>query len=85
MSFFDVVKQTLLTDGFPDPTFRALLIGDYACYLEDVCSILEFGQEVISVRLKKGGLKVTGKDLYIKKYCAGDLLICGKITAIERV
>lgn len=75
----------LHTDGFPAPTFRALMIGDYAIHLEDVVSIKQLETENVTLRLKKGGLVVKGKDLFVKKYCEGDLIICGKIISVERI
>ena len=85
MSFFDEIKNMLYADGFPSPTFRALLIGDNAIHLEEVVSIKQLESENITLRLKKGGLILKGKDLYVKKYCEGDLIVCGKIVSIERV
>jgi hypothetical protein len=85
MSFFDEIKNMLHTDGFPAPTFRALMIGDYAIHLEDVVSIKQLETENVTLRLKKGGLVVKGKDLFVKKYCEGDLIICGKIISVERI
>lgn len=85
MSFSEIVKQTVYTNDFPAPTFRATIIGDNAIYLESVLSIKEFTKESITLRLKKGGITISGKELFIKKYCAGDMVVCGKIESFQRI
>lgn len=86
MSFIDDIKGCFNADELPkEPIFRAVLFGDGAIYLENVKTISSYQPDEILLCLKKGGLLIKGKDLYVKKYCAGDVVICGKITAIERV
>lgn len=85
MSFFEVINSSLAKENLPVPCFRAVLIGEYALQLEGVLSIKEFSSEKIIVKIKKGELSVSGRGLYIKKYCLGDLVVCGKIVAIERI
>ncbi len=85
MSFIDDIKACFSADEIPkEPIFRAVMFGDNALYLENVCSIVEYSCEQIILCLKKGGLRILGKNLYIKKYCVGDVAVCGKISAIER-
>lgn len=85
MSFFESVKEIISLENLPAPTFRATLIGDNAISLEGVLDVVDFSSESVTVRLKKGGLIIKGVDLYVKKYCAGDLIICGKIISVERI
>ncbi len=86
MGFIDSIKSCFTPDELPkEPIYRAVIFGDGAVYLENICSIINYTSEEITLALKKGGLIVTGKCLYIKKYCVGDVVICGKIKAIERV
>lgn len=66
------------------PTFRVMIFGENAAYVEGVKAIKSYSQEKIEVFLGKGELKITGERLYVKKYCAGDLAVCGKIKAIEK-
>lgn len=66
------------------PTFRVMLLGEKAAYVEGVKSIKSYSQDKIELFIGKGELKITGEGLYIKKYCAGDLAVCGKIKAIEK-
>lgn len=86
MSFIDDIKGCFNPDELPkEPIYRAVLFGDGAGYFENVRTIAHYQTDEILLCLKKGGLLVKGKDLYVKKYCAGDVVICGKITSIERV
>lgn len=86
MSFIDNIKQCICAEDFPSPpSFRAVMFGDRAIYLENVCTIISYTKDEVRLSLKKGGLNVKGKELYIKKYCQGDVVICGKISSLERV
>ena len=38
----------------------------------------------INLSFKRGEITVKGENLYIKKYSAGDVAICGKIISVER-
>lgn len=98
MSFYDKNPHTILYMGFmeniaeslglkdigAERCFRAVLIGEESCYLENVASVKSYSPDKIELYLKKGGLKITGENLFIKKFCAGDLAVCGKIKAIEK-
>ena len=85
MSFFDSVKELICLQELPTPTFRASLIGDGAIFLEGVVAITDFTAEQIILRLRKGGFIINGKNLYVKKYCEGDLIVCGKIISTQRI
>ena len=66
------------------PTFRVMLFGESAAYVEGVKAIKSYSQDKIEAFVGKGELKITGEGLYVKKYCGGDLAVCGKIKAIEK-
>ena len=86
MGFIEDIKNCFSSSELPiEPVFRAVMFGDCALYLENVRSIIKYTTEEISVSLKKGGLNVNGSGLYVKKYCAGDLVVCGNIKSIERI
>lgn len=86
MGFIEDIKNCFSADELPiEPVFRAVMFGDCAIYLENVRSIVKYTPEEIAIALKKGRLKLMGNNLYVKKYCAGDLVICGKIKSIERI
>ena len=86
MNFLENVLEIFGLDRIGEEClFKGLMLGDKAVYLENVCGITHYAKEEICVRLRRGGIIVRGEDLYVKKYCAGDLAICGKIRVIERV
>lgn len=84
MAFFDDIKESMgIPDGF-SPQFRAVIIGDFSGYFEGVRSIGAFSPNQIVLHLRGATIKVSGEKLVIKKYCAGDVAVCGKITSIVR-
>lgn len=85
MSFIDSIKECFNSEELPkEPIFRAVMFGDSAVYLENVKTVLHYDLEEIGLGIKKGKITVRGQGLYIKKYCAGDVIICGKIKSIEK-
>lgn len=85
MGFIDNIYENFGVGNIPsEPVFRALLYGDIAGYFENVLAIKSFSETEIELRLKKGEITVKGENLYVKKFCAGDLVICGKIKVVER-
>ncbi|MBO5067027.1 MAG: YabP/YqfC family sporulation protein [Clostridia bacterium] len=85
MSFIDNIKSCFNSVELPkEPVFRALLLGDGAWYFENVTCIAHYDIDEIVLSLKKGSVTVRGENLYIKKYCAGDVVICGKIKSLTR-
>jgi sporulation protein YqfC len=86
MSFFDEINGCFSEQGLPlNPPFRAVLFGDLAIYVENVKTIAKYQCDEVILCLKNGGLIIRGKELCLKKYCAGDVAVCGKICTIERV
>ncbi|MBQ8196572.1 MAG: YabP/YqfC family sporulation protein [Clostridia bacterium] len=90
MSFFDSILESLGVDSAPEGQFLKLtLIGNkgggfcYA-YLENVLSVKSYSPQEIAVCVKGGGVTIKGENMYIKKYCQGDLAVCGKIMKAER-
>ena len=86
MSLIDNIRDCFCQNEIPnEPIFRAVLFGESAAYFENIKSIVSYSQEEVVLALSNGGLKVNGNNLYIKKYCMGDVVICGKIKKVERV
>lgn len=81
MSFIENIKQNLNACG--NGFFRAVFVEE-GVYIQGVVSVKNFSSEEITATLKKGEITIKGKELFIKKYCEGDLVICGKITALQR-
>lgn len=85
MGFIENIFESFGLESPPkEPIFRAVLFGESAGYFENVSGIKSFTDTEIEIYLKKGGVKIRGENLYVKKFCSGDLVICGKITAVER-
>ena len=86
MGFLDSILGCYNSADFSlKPTFKALLLGEEAVYLEQVKQITKYSQTQVVVSLKKGGVIVNGENLSIKKFCMGDVALCGKIKSIEIV
>jgi len=86
MSFIENIKNCFCSEELPkEPVYRAVLFGDYAGYFENVTAIAHYDTEEIALSLKKGGIVIKGENLYVKKYCMGDVSVCGKIKSVERV
>ncbi len=86
MSLIDNIRDSFCQNEIPkEPIFRAVLFGESAGYFENIKSIVSYSQEEVLLALSNGGLKINGINLYIKKYCMGDVVICGKIKKVERV
>ncbi len=82
MGFIDSITENFCNIFPAPPIYRAVILGDKAGYFENVVGIKSFSPDEIIAFLKKGELKITGKDLCVKKYGDGDLVVCGKIQAV---
>ena len=86
MGLIDNIKDCFCDFELPKtPIFRAVLFGESAGYFENVKSVVCYSKEQIILALSSGGLSVSGENLYIKKYCLGDIVICGKIKQVQRI
>ena len=86
MGFIDEIKKCFTPEELPSqPEFRAVLLGQTAGYFENVKFIRYYQPNEVSLALKKGSLLIKGENLYVKKYCVGDVVVCGKITSVEMV
>ena len=85
MGFIDNIIQCLGGESFPkEPQYRAVVFGDNAVYVENVLGIISYQKDKVVLAVKKATLTVSGSELYIKKYCLGDLVVCGKIIRLEK-
>lgn len=64
--------------------YRITVFGDRAVYIEGVKSIKSYSRNKMEIVVKKGEIKIVGEELFIKKYCAEDLAVCGKIKAFSK-
>lgn len=86
MGFIDEILKSVGVENFPaQPCYKIMIFGESAGFFENVTGIRYYDEEEISLLVKNGEIIVRGEKLYIKKYCAGDVVICGKITSLEKV
>ena len=83
MSFINEVLKVLGGEE-TTPAFRVMLFGDAAAYVEGVKAIKSYSRDKIELFIRKGEITITGEELFVKKFCAGDLAVCGKIISIKR-
>ena len=84
MGFIDSIINCIGGEEFPkEPVFRAVVFGENAVYLENISGIINYQRQEVLLAVKKGQVRICGEDLYIKKYCLGDVVVCGKIFKIE--
>ena len=85
MGFFNSILDSLGVVGeFEGLKNKMVLLGFESAYFDCITGIIGFSDTVISLALKNGKIIITGKDLYIKKFCEGDVVVCGKIQKIEK-
>ena len=83
MGFIDDIIKSFGEDFTYGKGFKCTLT-DGAGYFENVAGIIEYTSDEIIISYKSGKITVNGSGLYIKKYCEGDIVVCGKITALKR-
>lgn len=59
------------------------IAGERRVLLENHQGVLEYGGSCICVRVKFGCVRICGNGLVISKMTAEQLIICGKIDAVE--
>ena len=84
MSFIEEVVKIFGAEDAA-PTFRIMIFGESAAYIEGVRSIKSYSHDKMELDVKKGAIRISGEGLYVKKYCAGDIAVCGKIKSVEKV
>ena len=90
MSLIDNIKESLGLVGVPsEPFLRVALIGGgegcfCSAYIENVRLIKSYSTDQICVAVKGGQVTLLGEGLCIKKYCQGDLAVCGKIKSVVK-
>ncbi len=86
MNFIDNIKNCIGKSDSPTLSgFRLISFGFNSVYLEDVKHVISYTPQEITVGLRAGALKISGGELFLKKYCAGDVVICGRIEKIEKI
>lgn len=80
MRLYEEISKLL--DGEAFALSRCLLIPLGCGYFQGVKAVGDFSEERIELYFPSVKICVEGKGLTIKKYCDGDLILLGKITAL---
>ena len=62
---------------------KVVLFAGKCGYFENVKSISSFSEGVVSLLLKRGEVRIAGRNLCVARYGGGDLLLKGEIEKIE--
>ena len=63
--------------------FRVVNLSNKSVYVEGFLKIVTFENELITLKMKKGMLKIYGSDFTIKNLNTNTLLVCGNIVGTE--
>ena len=77
----DLIKRAVPEPIAPSP-FRAVICGLTSAHVENVKEIQKFTREEIVLSLRKGRVILTGKNLSVERFFAGDVMISGKVTGL---
>lgn len=84
MSFIDNIINSFGSDlCLEKEPLKMMVFGDKGVFLEGVVGIKSFNEKEIILFRKKGEALLNGENLFVKKFCGGDVVICGKINKIE--
>lgn len=64
---------------------KIVLFAGRCGYFENVKSIAAFSSESVTLVLKRGEVRVEGKNLTVARYGGGDLLLKGSVQKVELV
>ena len=81
MRLYEEISKLL--DGEAFALSRCLLIPLGGGYFQGVKAVGDFSDEKIELYFPSVKICVEGRELTIKKYCDGDLILSGKITALK--
>lgn len=65
------------------PSARCLVVPNGEGYFQGVKSLGDFSPERVEVYFSKKAIAIEGEELWVKKYCDGDLVLGGKIKAFS--
>ena len=61
------------------------LVGDCRVLIENHCSIIEYGKEKITIRMKFGCVEICGSGMQLSQLTKSQLVISGKITGLQLI
>ena len=84
-NFFDELTEKFkMPFSKTDGGFKVIYISS-GVYIEGHCGVIDFNDNEVSFKLKKGKLSFLGENLFIKELTLDSSVISGKILKIERV
>lgn len=84
LSFFeDIAKLTGLPLDIINNGYRIYNFAGKSIYIENFKSIITYTTTLISLKLKKGAVKIQGENLYIKEINLTSIVINGDIKDVE--
>lgn len=85
MNFIENLKEIMGANEIMEGgAVKFTVVIEKGGYFENVKGVLSYSDDLIVLKIKGGKISVKGENLFIKKYCEGDLSICGKITSVEK-
>lgn len=79
----EISKQTGLDMGVLSDGYRIINLSSRAVYVEGMKNILSFSDAQVTLKLKKGAVKIEGKALVIKELMIDSVFITGEILKVE--
>ncbi|NCB48697.1 MAG: hypothetical protein EOM55_03660 [Clostridia bacterium] len=81
--FEDISNLTGLPFDYLTKGFRVINLSNRAVYVEGYKGLIDTESGEMNIKLKKGVIKLTGKNLKIKNLNIETLLVVGEIQTIE--
>lgn len=81
MRLYDEIFKKADGELYPSP--KCLIVPNGNGYFEGVKQVGEFTPERVDIYFRGVSVRVDGAELSIKKYCDGDLELCGKIISVS--
>ena len=64
---------------------KITMIGNLQVYIENHKGIIEYSKTQIRINTKKGVVKISGKEMYIRTIVTEEIIVIGEIENIEFV
>ena len=81
MSFLEYV----FGEDIAPSRYKCYVTSDSQTRVEGVKSIVNLSPSTITLLVKGGVLSLKGKDLSVKSYCYGDIVLSGAVFLVEEV
>ena len=85
MKLFSEISKVLKAEELTSERVQYTVIDGKGGYFQNVKRLLEFSENKIVFKGRKGAVSVEGEKLSLGKYFAGDAAVLGNIHKIERL